>query len=140
MAEQEILREDGPVRRGPRVLSVGYLVGELRKRNQRLQEAGFAVDSASRPNDAFALAKANPYNCAVFGAAVPEPIRNGISAVVREKNPDAVIVMLYWTGIQNTELADAVLHVNTSDHDLQNILKHLLIMRSGAPAEERPTA
>jgi DNA-binding response OmpR family regulator len=131
MAEQHISPRERSVDSNARVLSVGYLVEQLQDRNQRLRKAGFTVDSTSDSDRAFALASANHYDCTVLGLAVPESVRNDIAAAVREKNPAAIVVMLYWGSIQNAELADAVLSVKTSDDDLQSILKHLLAIRSG---------
>ena len=121
--------------RAPRILSVGYLVDHLRARNERLREAGFAVDSASDASEAAELVRSVIYDAAVFGAAVPEEVRNAMAAAVRAKNSKAVIVMLYWSGIQHAELADAVLHINTSDADLQNIIAYMLESRTATTAQ-----
>jgi DNA-binding response OmpR family regulator len=85
------------------ILSVGYLTDQLQKRNQKLQEAGFIVDAASDPHQALQKASAEYYDCAVFGIAVPDSIRNDIAAGVRKRNRDAVVIVLYWASTRNTE-------------------------------------
>ena len=116
-----------------RVLSFGYLTDQLRDRNRRLEEAGFIVHASSDPDQGLEMAGTVHYDCVVLGITVPEKIRNAIAAEARRNNPKTLIVMLYWKGIQNAELADALLNISTSDDELHNIVYQLITMRRLSP-------
>lgn len=126
---QEIPKEHTSLNRRARVLSFGYLADQLRDRSRRLKEAGFIVDASSDPDEGLEMAGTRRYDCVVFGISVPEKIRNAIAAEARRRHSKTVIVMLYWKGIENAELADAVLNISTSGDELHHILDQLVSAR-----------
>jgi PleD family two-component response regulator len=115
-----------------RILSFGYVADRLQQRNELLQQAGFVVDEAIHESQALRLAASNEYIGLVIGASVEHSIRNQLAQAVRIRNPHAIVVMLYESSIEDTELADAVLNRDAGDQELPQVMLQLLMSRCGA--------
>jgi DNA-binding NtrC family response regulator len=120
----------------PCVLSVGFSKDLLTKRERLLKEAGFRVISTLSAEHALQSAKDGNYAGAVLGATLPNALRKEIASAIRHRNPNAVILMLYFDAIDQAELADAVLNVHTSGNAFQEVFRDLYLSRTGTRARE----
>ena len=118
-----------------RILSFGHAEDRLKRRSELLRQAGFVVDEAAHESLALRLAGSNEYVGVVIGASVSRSIRNKLAVTVRAQNPHAIVVMLYESSIDDTEMADAVLSRDTGEQELPQVMLQLLMGRSTSPAQ-----
>jgi hypothetical protein len=122
-----------------KVISFGYSLEWLRARNQKLSDAGFRVyDAFDEPSARRLVAKAGS-SALITGHLVPEAVRNRVAHEARRVNPNIAIVMLYDGRIENAALADAALNTVTADHNLAEVVRHLVAEKQKRTKARRRT-
>ncbi len=107
------------------VLNIGINQKFLSRRQEILAGAGFTVVNAS-VEDALAAAAENDVRLAIFGHLVHPSDRLKISIVLRRRNPQVRLVVMYDHSAHKTEAADAVLQINVPPADLVHTVEYLL--------------
>ena len=90
-----------------KVLLVGYIAELLQERERTLLAAGYEVIVAQSFATASTIVAQKLFDVAVLGFSVPENERNQLARGIKQANPSAKIIMIYFDSIKNTELADA---------------------------------
>lgn len=122
------------------VLNVGIEPTYQNLRHMLLSEAGFAVTSVETTKGAAEAMKGKTFDVLVVGAWVSKDERNRAVALVKERNPAAVVVFYYDQNIDGTETADAILNYRGDHADLVRTIQHLLarIDRKGDGGGPKP--
>jgi DNA-binding NtrC family response regulator len=109
-----------------RVLLVGYIPELLQERDRALRAAGHTVTigpSFAAASDA--IAQEN-FEVAVLGFSVPEAERNQLARILKESSPSTRLIMIYFTSVKNTELADALLPTTATAEDILRAVNHII--------------
>src|SRR5512147_689750 len=114
-----------------KILSFGYDLELLKKREADLRDAGFEVDSSSTLDDALKRTRRR-YDLAVVGHAVGERERNRLAAALKAGERRVPVIFLYRSSIRNAGLADAVLSVAAGNKGLISAARELLGGARGA--------
>lgn len=122
------------------VLNVGVEPTYQNLRHLLLSEAGFAVTSVDTAKAAAEAMKHKTFDVLVVGAWVSKDERNRAVRLVKEKNPEAVIVFYYDQNIDGTETADAILNFRGDHADLVRTIQHLLAKTKRKDGEGGPKA
>ena len=109
-----------------KVLLVSYLRELLEERRNALHAAGHQATMAQSPEAAFAAIKLNSFDVAVLGFSVPEQERNDIARGLIRANPETKIVMIYFSSIEHTELADVLIPTTANAQDVLRAVNHVL--------------
>jgi hypothetical protein len=108
------------------ILSFGIVKSFLDERARLLSRHGFNVSSVSQRDEMLRLAKMMPPNVVIFGHAVPPGLRSSLSGLIKKINPDVYLVYMYHGSTAGTEMADAVLNLESEPTTLVETLKYLL--------------
>ena len=57
---------------------------------------------------------------------MPESERNRLARAIKQANPPAKIIMIYFDSVNNTQLADALLQTTASAEDVLRAVNHIL--------------
>jgi len=109
-----------------KILLVGYIRELLEERRNVLYAAGYHVTLASGRDTAFQAIEQDTFDAAVLGYSVPEEERNEIARRLVRANPDTKIVMIYFTSVQNTEFADALIPTTAGAPEVLRAVNHVL--------------
>lgn len=109
----------------PRILSFGIDPTFLERRAQLLASSGLKVSSVSQKDEALRLAKAQPPDIAIFGHKVPLSLRSSLSNSLRKINPATRLIYIYGGSAEGTEMADAVLNIESEPETLVDTIKYL---------------
>ncbi|MGC2694571.1 MAG: hypothetical protein WA738_02160 [Candidatus Angelobacter sp.] len=109
-----------------KVLLVGYIREIMEERLNVLLAGGHEVEIASAWKAADQAT--SPFICdvAVLGSCVPEQERSQIARSLISANPAIKIIMVYFSSIKNTELADALLPKTAGSEDILRAVNHIL--------------
>lgn len=107
------------------VLSIGYSLPLLSKRNRLLRSAGFKVLTATSLARALRIANSHPLDVVVLGHRIPAGDRTRIAAKIKSIDLGVGIIMLYRDAIEHAELADAILNLNGDPYDLIQTIRYL---------------
>jgi DNA-binding NtrC family response regulator len=118
----------------PNILSFGIDQEFLQLRARALAAAGLKVSSVSQKDEALRLAKLVPPDLVIFGHKVPESLRIALSRNMKKINPAARLIYIYNGSTQGTELADAVLALDSQPDQLVATIRHLTEQPDGATA------
>jgi len=116
-----------------RVLLVGYITELLQERQRMLQAAGYEVTLASSLAAATAAIEQEFFDVAILGFSVPDDDRNQMAQTLKQARPSTKIIMIYFSSLKNTDLADALMQTSTSAEDLVRAVNHIV----GAQNRER---
>ncbi|MBZ5504770.1 MAG: hypothetical protein LAO78_04705 [Acidobacteriia bacterium] len=116
-----------------RVLLVGYIAELLREREQMLRASGYEVTVAQSLATATAAIAQEVFDVAILGFSVPEAERNQVAQALKQANPSTKIILIYFSSVRNTELADALMQTTASAEEVVRAVNHLL----GAPSRSR---
>jgi hypothetical protein len=108
------------------ILSFGIVKSFLEERARLLASHGFNVSSVSQKDEMLRLAKMIQPDVVVFGHAVPPGLRSSLSTSVKKINPEAILIYMYQGSTAGTEMADAVLNLDSEPSTLVETLKYLL--------------
>lgn len=109
-----------------RVLLVGYVPEFLKEREKTLRAAGHEVTAAPSFATASTAIERELFDVAVMGVSVPDDERNQLARRLKHASPAAKIIMLYFTSVKNTELADALMQAGASAEEVLRAVNHLL--------------
>jgi len=109
-----------------KVLLVSYIRELLEERFHVLQTAGHSPAMAADRETAFEAIEQDVYDVAVLGYSVPEQERNEMARRLIQANPNARIVMIYFSSVENTELADALIPTTAGAPDVLRAVNHVL--------------
>jgi hypothetical protein len=108
-----------------RVLSFGYAEELLQKRHDLLVFSGLTVTLIDRKAAVLRLIDREVFDALVIGHGVPLKDRNEVAWRTKCRTKARIIFLYRWT-INNAELADAVLSVESSVEDLPEAIKRLV--------------
>jgi DNA-binding NtrC family response regulator len=114
-----------------RILSFGIDQHYLQERARVLAAAGLTVSSVSQKDEALRLAKLMAPDIVIFGHRVPESLRMALSRNIKKLKPAARLIYIYLGSTQGTEMADAVLSLNSEPDQLVSTIRHLTELSSG---------
>jgi DNA-binding NtrC family response regulator len=109
-----------------RVLLVGYVAELLQERQRILHAAGYEVTVSSSLAAVTAAIAQERFDVAVVGFSVPEKERNLIAQTIKQTNPATKIIMIYFSSVKNTELADALMQTTATAEELVRAVNHIL--------------
>ncbi|HEY1938171.1 MAG TPA: hypothetical protein VGJ33_09575 [Candidatus Angelobacter sp.] len=109
-----------------RVLLVGYVAEFLQSSDRVLRAAGHQVTTAPSFITAITTIELGSFDVAILGFSVPAPERSELARRLKQASPGAKIIMLYFSDIEHTELADALLPTTSSAEDVLRTVNHLL--------------
>ena len=109
-----------------KVLLLGYMRELMEERGNFLRAAGHEVTLAFNAADAFSIIEREPCDLAILGFSIPDDERQAMATAIKRVNPNAGIIMIYFTSVKNTELADALLQTTASAEDVLRAVTHLL--------------
>jgi response regulator RpfG family c-di-GMP phosphodiesterase len=107
------------------ILSFGIDQTFLQERAKVLAASGLKVSSVSQKDEALRLARLMPPDVVIFGHRVPESLRTALSRNLKKINPHARLIYLYLGATQDTEMADAVLALDSQPDQLVATIRHL---------------
>jgi len=113
-----------------RVLLVGYIAEHLHDRQRMLQAAGYEVTIAASLAAATAIIEQETFDVAVVGFGVPENERNHMAQAIKQISPSTRIIMIYFSSVKNTELADALMQTSAGAEELVRAVNHILSARN----------
>jgi DNA-binding response OmpR family regulator len=113
-----------------KVLLAGYIPEHLQERERLLRSAGHAVTIAPDFATASAAIGQDTFDVAVLGFSVPEEERNQIARRLKDSHPATKIIMIYFSSVKNTELADALMQTTSTAEDIVRAVNHLLSERN----------
>jgi CheY-like chemotaxis protein len=109
-----------------KVLLVGYIRELLEERKNVLHAAGHHATMAATQQAAYQAIEQDTFDVAVLGFSVPEQERNEIARRLTQGKSNTRIVMIYFTSVQNTELADALIPTTANAQDVLRAVNHVL--------------
>lgn len=109
-----------------RILLVGYIAEHLQERQRILQAAGYEVIVAPSLAAATAAIEQEVFDVAIVGFSVPEKERNQLAQTIKQTRPSTKIIMIYFSSVRNTELADALMQTSASAEELARAVNHIL--------------
>ena len=107
------------------ILSFGIDQTFLQERARVLAAAGLKVSSVSQKDEALRLAKLAPPDVVIFGHRVPESLRTALSRNIKKISPHVRLIYLYLGATHDTEMADAVLALDSQPDQLVATIRHL---------------
>ncbi|HEX4603882.1 MAG TPA: hypothetical protein VH724_07805 [Candidatus Angelobacter sp.] len=112
-----------------RVLLVGYFAELLQERQNMLQAAGHDVTVAASLAAATAAIEQQIFDVAIMGFSVPEEERNQMALALKQKMPSTKIIMIYYSSVKNTELADALMQTTASAEEIVRAVNHMVSLQ-----------
>jgi DNA-binding NtrC family response regulator len=109
-----------------KVLLVGYVTELLHEREQVMRSAGYEVTAALSWEAATHAIQQQVFDVAVLGFSVPEDQRTQLASDLKELNPAARVLMLYFEAVPSTKLADALIPTSANPEDILRAVHHLL--------------
>jgi DNA-binding NtrC family response regulator len=113
-----------------KVLLVGYIAELLQERERTLRAAGYQVMVSPSFATASTAVAQELFDVAVLGFSVPENERNHLARAIKQANPSAKIIMIYFDSIKNTELADAIIPTTAGPDEILRAVHHILTSQS----------
>jgi DNA-binding NtrC family response regulator len=115
-----------------KVLLVSYIPELLRERERVLRTAGHEPTLVSTLASALsAIAPEHTFDAAVLGFSVPEEERKHLALALKQSYPGIKIIILYFSSLKNTELADAIMPTTATAEEVLRAVNHLLTHRNG---------
>jgi DNA-binding NtrC family response regulator len=108
-----------------KILSFGIAKEHLDRRAKLLAQNGFNVSSVTQKDEALRLAKMLVPNIVIFGHKVPPALRSSLSRHMKKVNPDVQMIYMYEGSTQGTEMADAILNVESEPEVLVEAIHYL---------------
>jgi CheY-like chemotaxis protein len=109
-----------------RVLLAGYIADLMQERDRLLRAAGYEVTVAQSLATAITSIEQESFDVAVLGFSIPEEERNQMAQALKQKSPSTKIIMIYFSNIRNTELADALMHTSAAAEEIVRAVNHIL--------------
>ncbi len=109
-----------------KVLLVGYIREFLEEQKNVLHAAGHQVIMGLTFEAAHQAINQETFDVAILGYSVPRQERNQLAARLKQANPPAKIILIYFASTQNTELADALVPTTASAQEVLRAVDHLL--------------
>ena len=103
------------------ILCVGVDVDSLKRRHQRLREAGYSCD-ATMLTDASRAMQSADYDMLIIGHKVSDEEARRVSTRFRERSPEGKIVILHEGSRRAVDFADAVItHIDDAENLLETV-------------------
>jgi len=109
-----------------KVLLVGYIREFQEAEKNVLHAAGYQVTTALTLEAAHQAISQETFDVAILGYSVPSQQRNQLATSVKQANPAAKIILIYFASTQNTELADALVPTTATAQEVLRAVDHLL--------------
>ncbi|HEY1528905.1 MAG TPA: hypothetical protein VGH51_22000 [Candidatus Angelobacter sp.] len=114
-----------------KVLLVSYIPELLRERERVLRVAGHEPTLAATLASASSAIAQQTFDAAVLGFIVPDQERKHLALALKQSSPDIKIIMLYFSSLKNTELADALMPTTATAEEVLRAVNYLLNERNG---------
>ena len=109
-----------------KVLLVGYIREFQEAEKNVLHAAGYQVTTALTLEAAHRAINQETFDVALLGYSVPSQERNQLAARLKQANPAAKIIMIYFGSTSNTEQADALVPTTATAQEVLRAVDHLL--------------
>lgn len=109
-----------------KILSFGILKDYLDARAKLLAHHGFSVSSVSQKDEALRIGKMMQPDLVIFGHKVPPTLRASLTRHMKRINPEAQMIYMYLGGTDGTEMADAILNLESEPEVLVDTIKYLV--------------
>jgi DNA-binding NtrC family response regulator len=113
-----------------KVLLVGLIREHLEERRKVLLAARLQVHLADSLSTAYHANEHEAFDVAVLGYSIPEQERNQLALALKQAHPEIKIIMIYFSSIQNTDLADALLPTTAGAEEVLRAVNHILRART----------
>jgi DNA-binding NtrC family response regulator len=117
-----------------RVFLVGYIPELLQERERILRAAGHIVTVGPSFAAASAAIAQETFDVAILGFSVPEAERNQLARTLKEASPSTRLIMIYFTSVKNTELADALMPTSAGAEEILRAINHIVGKNREKPA------
>lgn len=117
-----------------KILSFGILKDYLDARAKLLASNGFTVSSVSQKDEALRIGKMISPEIVIFGHKVPPTLRTSLSRHMKRINPEAQMIYMYLGSTEGTEMADAILNLESEPEVLVETIKYLIERHKPATA------
>jgi DNA-binding response OmpR family regulator len=117
-----------------KILSFGIVKDYLDTRAKLLASHGFSVSSVSQKDEALRLGKMMQPEIVIFGHKVPPSLRLSLTRHIKRINPEAQIIYMYLGSTDGTEMADAILNLESEPEVLVDTIKYLVERHKPATA------
>jgi DNA-binding NtrC family response regulator len=108
-----------------KILSFGIAKDHLDRRAKLLASHGLIVSSVTQKDEALRLAEMIVPEIVIFGHKVPSGLRASLSRHLKKVNPGVQMIYMYEGGTEGTELADAILNVESEPEVLVETIHYL---------------
>jgi DNA-binding response OmpR family regulator len=109
-----------------KVLLVSYIPELLRERERVLLAAGHEPTLEPTLASASSAIAQQTFDAAVLDFSVPDQERKHLALALKQSYPDTKIIMLYFSSLKNTELADALMPTSATAQDILRAVNYLL--------------
>jgi DNA-binding NtrC family response regulator len=109
-----------------RVLLVGYIPELLQERERTLRAAGHTVTVGPSFAATSAAIAQEIFDVAVLGFSVPEAERNQLARTLKDASPSTRLIMIYFSSVKNTELADALMPTSATAEEILRAVNHIV--------------
>src|SRR3954469_2643709 len=108
-----------------KILSFGIDKTFLDTRAKLLAGQGLTVSSVSQKDEATRLFKMINPEIVIFGQKVPESLRSSLSRQFKKSRPDVQMIYMYLGSTDGTDMADAILNVESEPDVLISTIRYL---------------
>jgi hypothetical protein len=109
-----------------KILSFGINKEFLDARAKSLVAHGLNVSSVSQKDEALRIARMMMPAIVIFGHAVPPTLRASLSRSMKKISPEVQLIYMYKGSTDGTEMADAILNVESEPMVLVDTIKYLI--------------
>lgn len=117
-----------------KILSFGIDKTYLDERAKLLARNGLDVSSVSQKDEALRLFTMMNPDIVIFGHKVPESLRSSLSRQFKKHRPDVQMIYMYLGGTEGTDMADAILNLESEPDVLVSTIRYLEDRRHSATA------
>ena len=116
-----------------KILSFGIDKTYLDARARVLASSGLHVSSVSQKDEALRLFKMMDPQIVVFGHKVPESLRSSLARQFKKLSPQVQLIYMYSGSTEGTDMAEAILNVESESEVLIDTIKYLESRRQPSP-------
>ena len=109
-----------------KILSFGINKEFLDARAKSLVTNGLKVSSVSQKDEALRIGRMLMPDIVIFGHMVPASLRASLSRSLKKINPEVQLIYMYMGSTDGTEMADAILNVESEPSVLVETIKYLI--------------
>jgi DNA-binding response OmpR family regulator len=96
-----------------KIFCASYDADLLNTRRLVLEQAGFAVTTATSLEEAKQCLAADDFDLAILGHSIPRADREDLAREIKHSNPNTVVISLYRGVAESEEVTDAFLSISS---------------------------